>query len=144
MLRDPRDVIISKHYKNKNFYLITYPTWKNAIHAYENLAYNKKLLIRYENLTKDPDSIQKQIADLLNLETNKYFKDFYKYVSKGHQDIKSLGGVRPIDSGNSGKFMRPEHFDRIKQQLKSYPSMSDYLIKYGYEKDKNWEKHFLT
>lgn len=143
MLRDPRDVIISKHYKNKDFYLITYPTWQEAITAYEGLDYDKKLLIKYEDLIENPEAIQRQISEAANLNIKGKFEEFYKSVDNSHQDIKSLGGVRPIDPNNFGKFMRPEHFQRIQQQLRDFPSMSDYLIKYGYEKDRSWEQHFL-
>lgn len=144
LLRDPRDVIISKHYKNKADYLINYPTWKEAIEAYESFDYDNKLLVHYEDLIRNPDLVQKQIAETENLDIKYNFKEFHHHVVQKHQDIKSLGGIRPIDPKNSGKYTQPEHFDRIKDQLQQFPDMSEYLIKYGYEKDKKWEKHFLS
>ncbi len=143
LLRDPRDVIISKHYKNQDTYLSTYPTWEEAIQAYEHLEYDKKLLVRYENLITQPALVQTQISTKLDLDAIRNFEQFYRNVSKGHQDIKSLGEARPLDSNNAGKFKRPEHFERIKQQLQQFPTMHEYLVKYGYENDDTWKSHFL-
>ncbi len=142
MLRDPRDVIISKHFKNKDHYLVNFPLWKKAVTAYENLDYDNIVLVKYENLITDPLSIQKKITAKLGLELKNDFKDFFNNVDKGHQDIKSLGGIRPIDSSNLGKYKNPEHSQRIREQITSFPEMSDYLIKYGYESSKHWETTF--
>lgn len=143
LLRDPRDVIVSEHFKNKGHYLINYPTWADAINQYEKFNYENKMLIHYEELIKDPGLIQKQLAKSLDLEIKSDFNNFHNNVTHTHEDIKSLGGIRPIDPKNSGKHMRPEHFNRIKEQLLSHPAMSEQLIKYGYAIDRQWEKNFI-
>ena len=144
MLRDPRDVVVSKHFKNKNHYLVEFPLWESAINSYELLNYDKKILINYEELVRDPLAIQKLLADKLGLEVASSFTDFYLSVDKRHKDIKSLGGVRPIDQGNIGKYANDEHHERIKEQISSYPIMSDYLIKYGFENDREWEGRYVS
>jgi len=142
MLRDPRDVVISKHYKSKDHYLVNYPLWEKASRAFENLEYDNKILVRYEDLTKNPESVQQLIIARLQLELKSDFRDFFKRVDPRHQDIKSLGGVRPIDSSNSRKYLKKEHFERIREQISKYPEMSDRLIEYGYEQDRSWEVPF--
>ena len=140
--RDPRDVIVSRHYTNKDRYLVNFPLWKKAINAFDGLDYENKILVRYEKLIENPYNIQLKIADRLKVRVSAEFGDFYMKTDKKHQDIKSLGGIRPIDPNNRGKHMQEQHRDRIREQLKRFPELSDYLIKYGYEKDREWETHF--
>ena len=71
------------------------------------------------------------------------FSDFHKGLNQKHQDIKALGGIRPIDPNNLRKYLQPQNKGRIKLQLQNYPELSEFLIKYGYEIDNNWEKSFI-
>lgn len=142
MLRDPRDVIVSKHFKYKDQYFVNFTLWEKAIHAFESTDYDKKLLVKYEELIRKPNVYQKEIARQINLESKSNFEDYYQFVDKRHQDVKALGGVRNVDPGNFGKFKAKENYNRIKTQLNNYPQMSDYLIKYGYEKNKEWEEEY--
>lgn len=103
-----------------------------------------KVLIHYEDLIKDPTITQNKLVKLFDLKIKSDFNDFYNNVTQIHQDIKFFGGIRLIDLKNAGKYMRPEHFNRIKSQLLEFPKISEYLIKYGYEKDCEWEKRFLS
>ena len=143
MLRDPRDVVVSRHYKQNNNYLVNFRVWLEAIQAYESLTYDKKILIRYEDLTNAPGTIQREIAERIGLSVNMNFKDFYKNVDATHQDIKSLGSIRPIDPKNSGKYLKREHANRIIEQLQKYPEFSECVIRYGYEKDRSWEAQIM-
>ena len=144
MMRDPRDVIVSEHFKNKGNYLINYPTWTDAMNSYENFDYDNKMLISYDDLIKNPVIIQNRLATMLDLEIKSDFNNFHNNVTRVHEDIKSLGGIRPIDPNNSGKYKQPKHFLRIKEQLQKHPEISKQLIKYGYEKDRAWEDYFLS
>lgn len=143
LLRDPRDVIVSRHYTNKERYLANFLLWKKAIHAYENFNYENKMLVRYEKLIEDPQKVQLDIADRLQITIDKGFSDFHEGVNQKHKDIKALGGIRPIDPGNLGKHRQDQHRERIKGQLERFPEISEYLIKYRYEKDREWEKNFM-
>jgi len=102
------------------------------------------MLVRYEELIENPRELQQQIADRLQIKISRDFSDFHTRSDKKHKDIKSLGGVRPIDPKNVGKYLQEQNRKRIKGQLKHFPEISDYLIKYGYEKDREWEKRVLS
>ncbi len=140
LLRDPRDVIVSKHYTNKDRYLVNFQTWKKALHAFNDLNYENKMLVRYEELIKNPEAVQQRIAHRLQISISGDFSEFHTKSEKRHRDIKALGGIRPIDPENVGKYMQEQNRARIKGQLERFPELSDYLIEYGYEKDKEWEK----
>ena len=62
MLRDPRSVICSMHKAWPGMYFCNYPVWKRAEKAAGNIAnYDRVLLLRYEDLVRDPMKVQKQI-----------------------------------------------------------------------------------
>lgn len=143
MIRDPRDVIISKHYKEPDRYWVDFKEWNDSITIYERMSeYDNKILIRYEDLINAPNEVQNNIREKLGLEKNYNFTDFFTHTTESHKDVKALSGVRPIDPNNTKKWTKDEHFDRIKQQLLNYPELSDILVKYGYEKSNDWESLF--
>ena len=142
LLRDPRDVIVSRHYKNPNRYWVDFKKWKEAVEHYEQFDSSRKVVVRYEELVDNPNMVQELVANIVGLRIRYPFSEFYQHVKSKHPDIKALGGVRPVDSSNKFKYLNLENYARIKEQLIAHPDMSEWLIRYGYQESEVWEQQF--
>lgn len=152
-IRDPRDILVSKHPKVENVFFVhgdfSYTFWPSRgvrkttrggiIDTYDRIKKAREscdtISIKYEDLIEDSDKIQKQLGDLFSFEYKDSFKNFHKY------DMKlsiPLNGVREVDRNNKKKWRN--HPERIKQQIKKFPEILDILIDMGYEDNKDWVK----
>src|SRR3954451_21592712 len=63
MVRDPRDVVTSRHRKDVTRYWAPLRMWKrNYRHAKSIFAHPRVIAVRYEDLVTDPDKVQAEIA----------------------------------------------------------------------------------
>jgi len=140
MLRDPRDVISSSHKNSKNRYFIDFNTWSE----YEELrpaleSHPRFFVIRYEELVSEPTKIQRDlIAKFPFLKQKISFNEYHLHAKSSSDSIAALNGLRPISKSSIG--MWKKNMPRIKQQCIKYPSISNKLIKSGYENNNNWLK----
>lgn len=140
MLRDPRDMIVSKHGSNKKLYFSNLAYWFNYIpFARKLMGHPRFLMIKYEDLVTQPDQVQKRISEKLPFLVQKNaFSDYHK-VAKPSSDSKlALGDVRPVSGSSIGKWQN--HPGRIKAQMQEHGNLTNDLIEFGYEPDANWEK----
>ncbi len=140
MLRDPRDMIVSKHGSDSGLYYSNLDYWNNFMPFADALKTHPRFLqIRYEDLTSHPDIIQKQISTHLPFLRQKHKFSEYHRVSNPSSDSRlALGELRPIDTKSIGNWRN--HKPRLLAQIQQHGSISDDLIKLGYEKDRSWEK----
>ena len=63
VLRDPRDVIVSRHGKSRDLYYSNIRLWRE-MHGYAKTLYGhpRFLEVRYETFVTDPDAVQADIA----------------------------------------------------------------------------------
>ena len=54
-----------------------------------------------------------------------------------HDSLQALGSLRPIDRSSMGVWR--QHLPRVAGQLRIHGSISDDLIRYGYEPNRDWE-----
>lgn len=140
MIRDPRDMVVSKHGIAPDQYWSSFKYWKTYT------AYGKRLeghprfiTIRYESLVKEPDQIQKMIINRIPyLEKIQDFSEFGSNSKVSDGSKEALGKVRKISSSSIGAWKN--HLPRVKDQLKKHGAISQDLIDYGYESNTNWER----
>ncbi len=103
--------------------------------------------MRYEDLVADPNTIQDQLSEKFGLEFSGRFANFHRrpeklaYRYSGRTRAKDDSLVRenqPADVSRAGKWRRPEHEDRIREQFRSCPELFEILRTYGYESDDDW------
>ncbi|MCG8392620.1 MAG: sulfotransferase [Pseudomonadales bacterium] len=140
MLRDPRSVICSQHKAWPGMYFCNYPVWKRAEKAIQTIqAHPRVLLVRYEDLVRDPMAVQADIEQQFPfLERAHDFNRFHEVAQSGEEARNALGGVRAVDLSRIAGWQ--EHLPRLKQQLERYPQLADDLITHGYETDRSWLK----
>ena len=138
MIRDPRDIICSKHKKNPERYWAGLKYWKTYTQALEQIANHPRFIsIKYEEFVSEPDNVQKTIAQKIPfLKTEVPFSKYHEVAEVTEASKQALRSVRPIKPTSVGRWK--EHRARIKGQLEIHGSITDDLISYGYEKSSDW------
>ncbi|MGH2778938.1 MAG: sulfotransferase [Actinomycetota bacterium] len=104
MIRDPHDVVVSRHARAPSKYWVHLGVWKRRRGAVKRLARNPKFItVRYEDLVNDPDRVQRELEGRMPfLERTAAFSEFHKQATPSERAIEALGGVRPIETSRIG------------------------------------------
>lgn len=138
MIRDPRDMIVSRHRQNPNVYWANLRQWKQYSKSIRKLAAQPRFLtVRYEDLVRDPATVQERLmAEMPFLRWRTSFAQFHEIARPSEESIDALRGVRPIDSAPIGRWR--QHKPRVAAQLQVHGSIVTDLIHFGYENDDSW------
>jgi hypothetical protein len=144
MLRDPRDVVVSKHDHDPSHYWVGLNFWKNYTPLAKRIEDHPRLVVvRYEELVTDPSSIQRLLAKRFPfLRQAAAFAEFHLYARPSEAADKALGGVRSVSTASIGRWKK--HLPRLTRQLQQHGSISHALIEWGYEMDCQWEMQLKT
>ena len=140
MLRDPRDMIVSRHGGNPERYWSGLKFWKRYAPVGRRLASHPRFItLRYEDLVLDPDGIQAQLAARMPfLRTRAPFSRYHEVARPSRQSLAALRSFRPISAASVGRWR--DHLPRVAGQLALHGSITDDLIVYGFEEDATWER----
>lgn len=139
MTRDPRDVVVSIYSGDKNRFRVDFPRWYLSQQRVARIAgYSKLLMVSFEKLLKDPETLQIMIENSIGLKRIRSFNECWRYFDtfETNPNIKALNSVRPMDSSVIGGWKRFQ--DRITKTVELYPEILDCLIDLGYETDRLW------
>lgn len=140
VMRDPRDVIVSRHGKNKGMYYSNIRLWRE-MHGYAKSLYghDRFLAVRYEDFVTDPDATQDKIAAKFPwLEKLHNFSEYHEHAQVSEKSRLAMHDVRPIAPTSIGVWKN--HLGRIKGQMLIHGSLTPYLIECGYETSADWER----
>ena len=139
MVRDPRDVIVSRHGKDRSKYYANVRLWRQ-MHSYAKSMYDSPnfLEIRYEDFVTRPDDVQDVIVDKFPwLESTHRFSEYQEYAVVSDKSQTAMHGVRPIAPSSVGLWK--QNLPRIKGQQELHGSLTPELIECGYETSAGWE-----
>lgn len=138
MERDPRSVITSIHRIDTKKYFCDFSVWLRSYSAAKRLLSNPRfMLIRYEDLVRDPDAVQARIQERLPfLVPTRSFSSYHEVAKPSYKADEAMGGVRAVSADRVEGWK--EHLPRVKAQLEKYPRMPEILVEAGYEKDRSW------
>ena len=138
MMRDPRDVIVSRHANNPARYWAPLRHWKERVEPIRRIRRHERfMLLRYEDLVHDPDRVQETIsARMPFLTRKKAFSAFHAVATPSALSLNALGGLRPIGLDSIGRWR--EHLARVAGQIKLHGPITAELIEFGYEPDETW------
>ena len=104
MVRDPRDVVVSRHGRAPDLYWTNLAVWKRYRRAARRLESHPRFLtIRYEDLSADPDAVQRKIADFLPfLAFRRPFSEVHRVAEPSADSVDALGGLRPVSAASVG------------------------------------------
>jgi hypothetical protein len=140
MIRDPRDIVVSRHGKNPNIYWANLRQWRDWYLNNNTYKSHPRLLqVRYEDLVRHPNEIQQQLAKKLPfLQLANLFSEYHKFANPSKQSLEAMRNIRPVTGDSIGNWHR--HLPRIVGQLNIHGSITDELIELGYEKNDQWRQ----
>lgn len=140
MLRDPRDVVVSFHGKDKSKYWTNLRIWNNHHSGFRKVVGHPRFIpVRYEDLVCDPDSVQTQIMEKIPfLKKRIDFSEFHRIAKPSENSLKALKGLRPINRSSIGAWRNNK--SRLLAQIEMHGSIDKDLIDLGYETDEHWKK----
>lgn len=138
LLRDPRNIITSKHRRDPDRYWAGLKFWKAYTPCARRLAGHPRFVtVRYETLVAVPDRIQAELLSRLPFLVPRLpFSRFHEVAQPAPEAVAALGGVRPIAPGRADKWR--EHLPRVAGQIALHGSIAGDLIEFGYEPDDAW------
>lgn len=138
MVRDPRDMVVSKHGKDSSQYWTTLKFWKKYAPYEQQLRWHPRFTgVRYEELVTHPDRIQAQIMRQMPfLEKTAAFSRFHEVAQPSKPSFNALRGVRPVSDASVGRWR--QHLPRVAGQLQKHGPITEDLIEFGYETDDTW------
>jgi hypothetical protein len=140
LLRDPRDVIVSRHGKDKGMYYSNIRLWRELHEIAKSIASHERFLeVRYEEFVSQPDAVQRQIAAKFPWLKKKHnFSEYHQHAVVSDKSILAMNDVRPIAPSSVGKWT--SNLPRIQAQQLTHGSLSPDLIACGYETSSIWEQ----
>lgn len=144
VLRDPRDVIVSRHDKERKMYYSNIRLWREMHNFAKSMVGNERFLqVRYEDFVSSPDITQDKIAATFPwLERIHDFSSYHDHAQVSDKSVKAMRGVRPIAPTSIGVWQ--QHLGRIKGQQMIHGSLTPQLIECGYESSDAWEQALET
>jgi hypothetical protein len=138
LLRDPRDVIVSRHGRDRSRYYVPLRVWKARLPIFRRLTTLERVhVVRYEDLVRDPDAVQRRLQEAMPLLVpTRAFGEFHHVAAPSPDSLAALGGLRPFDTASVGHWRR--HLPRVAGQLLQHGSIADALVECGYERDAAW------
>lgn len=146
MIRDGRDVLVSKHPPVTTDYHVEPKRW--IFVNQEVLQYlndERFLFVKYEDLVKDVEHIMNDISLFINKKYSDDYINFYKNVP--NNDISTgleFKGARPISQDSIGNWKLLEHYKRMRDIVGGnyIKDICDLLITFNYEKNNTWINRF--
>lgn len=138
LLRDPRDVVVSRHRQDPTKYFANLLQWKRNYRLARKLAEHPRFVtVRYEDLVADPDAVQRTLLQRMSfLAERAPFSEYHRVAQPSDRSQDALRGVRPISTASVAAWRR--HRPRLAGQLAQYGSITEELIQCGYEPDASW------
>jgi hypothetical protein len=138
MIRDPRDVVVSRHRQDPTKYWTNLRIWKEYHAAGRKmLGHPRFVSVRYEDLVTRPSAVQERLMRRMPfLARRADFADFHRRAHPSDKSIEALGGVRAVNTSSIGTWR--QHKPRVAGQLAMHGPITRELIELGYEADARW------
>jgi hypothetical protein len=131
IIRDGRDVILSRHPLNASEYWVSPERWVNDVSiGMEFSDHPNVYTVRYEDLINQYDKTIEGICNFLDLPLTERILYWHRY-SRVRKTPALYSDIDKLSNRSIGKWKRPEHADRVKQ-LTSIPAAVELLKKFGY------------
>ncbi len=142
MLRDPRDVIASRHDGKPNLYWSDIAPWRQAQKAAKRAANHPRFItVRYEDLVRRPDDVQAELVRRMPfLSVKAPFSQYHLTAHPSVRSLRAMHGLRPVSVASIGAWRK--HKPRILGQMRLHGSLAQELIELGYEPDDSWLESF--
>ncbi len=135
IVRDCRDVLVSRHPDDPSIYWVEPERWLAAVG--ETLRHDESpdvLTLKYEDLVMEPDQCMTDIADFLKTEYSPDYINFFRGDdARSYLDKAVMDGARAIHAGSIGNWRSPEHAARVQTLMTTRGNeLKDGLVRLGY------------
>ena len=145
MIRDPRDVIVSRHYSAPDLFFTNLRVWHGEADVARRMRGHPRFhVVRYEDLVEAPDEAQAAITRAIGFLVKKApFSTFTGEGIEAEVEADALNRPRAVEPSRLGAWR--DHMGRVKQQIKIHGSIDQSLIDFSYEKNSGWmeELHYI-
>lgn len=148
LIRDPRDLVSSKHssvpnqfFQGYDYQVFVRPNFKSltgpgiaAVASAIELAKTdgrRVLVIRYEDLVRDPEYVRRVIAFATGFPLTRPFGSFHDGNIPEDLSVQ-LNGVEPVDVPDRPAWTKGERYQRACRQLELFPEMEELAVRWGY------------
>ena len=140
LLRDPRDVIVSRHRRAPDRYWVNLRVWRAVDRAARALdGHPRFVTLRYETLVREPEIAQQHlVAALPFLRPRRGLARFHETARPSAQADQALGGLRPLAGDRIGAWRAQGA--RVAGQIARHGSLVADLVARGYEPDGAWTR----
>lgn len=138
MIRDPRDIICSRHGLHPEVYWANLRQWRGWLENTRAFRNHPRLIeVRYEELSRTPDAVQETVAERLDfIPVTRRFSEFHQVAEPSDQSLRAMGKVRPIDDSSVRRWTG--HLPRVAGQIAIHGPITKELVELGYEEDDQW------
>jgi hypothetical protein len=138
MIRDPRNVVVSRHRRAPDRYWAGLKFWKAYTPVGRRLKDHPRFItVRFEDLLADADTVQRELIERLPfLSQRTPFSRYHEVARPGADAVRALSGVRPITRHRTDQWR--DHLPRIAGPLALHGSLAADLIEFGYETNDDW------
>jgi hypothetical protein len=145
MVRDPRDVLTSQRKEGGPAgYVVGSERWRSY---YDGFCANRDaadvVVMRYEDLVQDVAAQQERIEQFTGEKMAVPFAEFHT-VERPDFELKTLNGLRPVETSLLRRWASEKHRPRIEQVLRELPQLPRALIDLGYERDETWTEAYRS
>lgn len=148
ILRDPRDVLTSRHYLKPGKYYVQPATWLASINTLPQLQrelepLSKLLILRYEDIINYParelEKLQRFLKIRLRPEINDWsnLAENLKILKVSQKMVPYLNRLRNFDPSTTGRWVRDEASRKYIAQLQEHhlygPAIDRFIKEYGYQ-----------
>lgn len=131
MVRDGRDVILSRHPRDKNEYWVDPERWiKDITIGLKYSSDSRILTIKYEDLVQNYDKTLKRICTFLDMDFSEELREWHKYATVRTNNAL-FTEIAKINDQSIRKYEKEENHERARH-LTSRPAAKALLTKLGY------------
>jgi hypothetical protein len=147
IIRDPRDVLSSRHPYDKKRYYVEPWFWEKSVEASEFLmknlgSYRNKLTVRYEDVVLNPKITEEILIENLGIELKENIKswdnlkDNLEKSDIDHKMIPYMHKLRNFDKGSIGNWKNDEeskgYLENVLKSSEYGKKIAQFMENYGY------------
>ena len=142
MVRDPRDVIVSKYGRGPAPYFTNLDSWRRNKPSRRWRRHKRAHFVSYERLVREPDTVQAELAAAMPFLRQVCAFSAYSTRAQALAESRALywseamHAIRPPGPESIGRWR--EHPERVKGQIARHGSISRDLVALGLERDDAW------
>ncbi|MFW6265995.1 MAG: sulfotransferase family protein [Halanaerobiales bacterium] len=119
IVRDGRDVMLSRHPKDPDKYWVSPERWVNDVKAGLKFKENSRVLtIKYENLIMNFKVSLEKICDFIDEECREELYNWHDNTAVKKNEAWG-GSVKELHAESIGKYKKPENRKRVKEVMKN-------------------------